>query len=591
VRFDDTLETVLSGDISTPFGKASAWRQLVDLIGRRRVPADMRALSLLQSIRGDVPVAVRAASVRALELAQPPAPLVMLCATDAISVAAPLLQTAKLTSGEWVELLPRLSAAGRVVLRARRDLPPGIDAALATFGAADFVIENGVADTVEIEPETVVVNAAVTHSEIIDWTPAVAVSDDLRRAEEVPVADGDRMADAHGDPADSGMAAISIDWTEVVAARPGDPRPRVRVRASAERSDVTDAPARAAVADGTPSADVPGSVPETTEFDTDGPTENAVPTMSVPSGPSSTFVSVGAALLGIPVVAAAVRDAANDAESGADSTPAQDVPQSETAPEPVVVTPVAAESEGAHDDDMSAEETILADRDHAATVSLSEPDPTVAEAEPEGPFEIAEVVARIDEFYVRQQDRIGQAVPVPRSQGFRFETDAQGVIRWVDGVSRAPLVGLSLDIVGNADGSRVDGVAAGAFRRRSGFADARLFVAGESDAGGEWRMSATAAFDPATGRFSGYRGVARRPRSDETAAAGASPDQAAADTLRQLMHELRTPTNAIAGFAGPRHLSRACRDDPHPCARPARRHRRPRHCGADRGVGAEPEQW
>src|SRR3546814_13581271 len=48
-------------------------------------------------------------------------------------------------------------------------------------------------------------------------------------------------------------------------------------------------------------------------------------------------------------------------------------------------------------------------------------------------------------------------------------------------------------------------------------------------------------------RFAGYRGTARRPRADESAAprtAGIVPD-----SLRQLVHELRTPTSAIAGFA------------------------------------------
>lgn len=576
MRFDDTLETVLSGDVSTSFGKASAWRQLVDLIGRRRVPADMRALSLLKSIRGDVPVAVRVASVRALELAQPPAPLVMLCATDVIAVAAPVLQTARLTSGEWVELLPRLSAAGRTVLRARRDLPPGIDAALATFSSTDFVIEDGVSvavadvvapeaeppevepvvevpiEAVEIEPEAGLADAEIAQSEIIDWTAAVALSDDLRLAEDVPVADANQMVEAEGHaPADTPVTVIQIDWTEVVAARPAEPRPRLRIRADVERSEtvaVDEAP-EATVVDTGPAADMADASPEVSLSDAIAADNADAEAMPVPPTTPSTFISVGAALLGIPAVAAAVRGAANDAESEIDSAATQAVPQSETAPEPLIATPVAAESEAAHDGDMTGEETILADRDIVAAVSPVEPDTSAADAEPEGPFEIAEVVARIDEFYVRQQDRIGQAMPVARGEGFRFETDAQGVIRWVDGVSRAPLVGLSLDIAGNADGSRVDGVAAGAFRRRSGFADARLFVAGESDAGGEWRMSATAAFDPATGRFSGYRGIARRPRSDETAAPGASADQAAADTLRQLMHELRTPTNAIAGFA------------------------------------------
>jgi signal transduction histidine kinase len=77
-----------------------------------------------------------------------------------------------------------------------------------------------------------------------------------------------------------------------------------------------------------------------------------------------------------------------------------------------------------------------------------------------------------------------------------------------------------------------------------------MAIEGDSDAAGAWLISAIPVFDPANGRFTGYRGTARRPRSDERAEpvrapAGAMP----ADSLRQLVHELRTPTNAIAGFA------------------------------------------
>ena len=48
--------------------------------------------------------------------------------------------------------------------------------------------------------------------------------------------------------------------------------------------------------------------------------------------------------------------------------------------------------------------------------------------------------------------------------------------------------------------------------------------------------------------FTGYRGVARRPRADERA----EPiriARPAAEAFRAIVHELRTPTNAISGFA------------------------------------------
>ncbi|WP_447724554.1 sensor histidine kinase [Sphingomonas koreensis] len=395
MRFDDTLETVLAADVSTAFGKASAWRQLVDLIGRRRIPDDARALALLESIRGDVPVAVRITSARSLEMAEPPAALVKLCVVDEIAVAAPILRTARLNAGEWIELLPRLSSPARGVLRGRRDLPVGVDGALEGFRAADFVLGTEVA----------VIEAASV------------------------------------DP----LAGIeSVEDTPVAAAA---------------------------------------------------------------MAPASPFVPIGVAALGIPVVAAALQQAAD----------------ASTAQKPAAL----------HGD--------LVKTQRADTVQ--EP---VASA-PGEPFEIADVVARIDAFYTRQQDLpVTPRAPV-RIDGFRFETDAQGAIRWVDGVSRAPLIGLSLDMTAMPDGSRVDGVAAGALRQRARFAGARLFVAGDSDAGGDWRISANAAFDPASGRFIGYRGTARRPRSDETAVQ--TGGTRGADSLRQLMHELRTPTNAIAGFS------------------------------------------
>jgi signal transduction histidine kinase len=68
---------------------------------------------------------------------------------------------------------------------------------------------------------------------------------------------------------------------------------------------------------------------------------------------------------------------------------------------------------------------------------------------------------------------------------------------------------------------------------------------------GDWLISAIPVFDPANGRFTGYRGTARRPRVDERAepVRTATGPSMPADSLRQLVHELRTPTNAIAGFA------------------------------------------
>jgi signal transduction histidine kinase len=170
-----------------------------------------------------------------------------------------------------------------------------------------------------------------------------------------------------------------------------------------------------------------------------------------------------------------------------------------------------------------------------------------AESTAEGPFDIAEVVARIDA-YQREREQAPAAPvppPAPRADSFRFETDRAGVIDWVDGINRSATIGLSLAEPGD-DHVGGDAVVAGALRRRASFRDSRLRVGGTSDAAGDWLLSGVPAFDPASGRFIGYRGTARRPRGHERADRSSGPT---AESMRQLVHELRTPANAISGFA------------------------------------------
>lgn len=164
-------------------------------------------------------------------------------------------------------------------------------------------------------------------------------------------------------------------------------------------------------------------------------------------------------------------------------------------------------------------------------------------------FEIPALVARI-EAHQRNAGSLSSSAPVEPAgppASFRFETDAAGLIRWVDGIERSPLIGLSLTAGRDGRPTHVDGVAAGALAHRGRFSDARLEVGGASEAAGSWRISGAPVFDHTSGRFTGYRGTARRPRADEAPrAGGAGPTT---DALRQLVHELRTPANAISGFA------------------------------------------
>jgi len=360
VRFDDSLKTVMAADTDTAFGAASAWRQIVDLLGRGRAVTTPDALDRLRVLRGKVPDSVRAASARALAFAAPGPELVSLFAEEELAIAAPVLRTAQLSAAAWETLLPRLTPAQRSVLRHRRDLPGAAVRGLAHYGPVDFVLP-------------------------------------------------------YDAPVEPGLA--------------------------------------------------PASAP-----------------VAVPAGEGS-LSQVGAVAL--PVIAEAIRRA--------------DVPDAiATSAEPPLAEPVG--------------------------------------------FRISDLVARIEAFN-RDRETV-PADPPPTSTEFRYHTDAAGVIRWVDGVARAAVVGTSL---AHRDGAepQVDGIATGAFRRRTAFRDARLSIGGASPAAGSWRISGTPLFDPASGRFTGYRGTARRPRSDETA----RPRSPAADSVRELVHELRTPVNAIAGFA------------------------------------------
>ena len=51
LRFDDSLKTVLAADTTTAFGARAAFRQLVDLVARGRVPADAMLLGRIADLR------------------------------------------------------------------------------------------------------------------------------------------------------------------------------------------------------------------------------------------------------------------------------------------------------------------------------------------------------------------------------------------------------------------------------------------------------------------------------------------------------------------------------------------------------------
>jgi hypothetical protein len=114
------------------------------------------------------------------------------------------------------------------------------------------------------------------------------------------------------------------------------------------------------------------------------------------------------------------------------------------------------------------------------------------------------------------------------------------------------LIGRSIAKAVESDGDRVDPDVIRAFAVRAPFRDAVLAVGGGGSVAGEWKISGVPAFEPADGRFAGYRGVALResPAQQPSSAIAAMPDILSdPDSLRELVHEIKTPLNAIIGFA------------------------------------------
>jgi hypothetical protein len=132
---------------------------------------------------------------------------------------------------------------------------------------------------------------------------------------------------------------------------------------------------------------------------------------------------------------------------------------------------------------------------------------------------------------------------------FRWECGPSGEIAWVDGAPRGALIGRSIARPQDGNGDRVDQDVVRAFAMRAPFRDGSLTVAGEGLVAGDWKISGIPAFEPADGRFAGYRGVALR-EFPPTADPEPSPDMLSdPDSLRELVHEIKTPLNAIIGFA------------------------------------------
>jgi hypothetical protein len=186
-------------------------------------------------------------------------------------------------------------------------------------------------------------------------------------------------------------------------------------------------------------------------------------------------------------------------------------------------------------------------------------EPFVEQGEPaeRGPAvpSISDVVARIERLRrSRMQQRPGGfaaedgAAPAGAPTLFRWECGPSGEIAWVEGAPRGPLIGRS--IARSEEGEGVDEEVERAFALRAPFRDAALSLPGEGSLAGTWKISGVPAFEPADGRFAGYRGIALRENGAYDATRNGQHSLLSdPNSLRELVHEIKTPLNAIIGFA------------------------------------------
>lgn len=121
--------------------------------------------------------------------------------------------------------------------------------------------------------------------------------------------------------------------------------------------------------------------------------------------------------------------------------------------------------------------------------------------------------------------------------GFAFTADCEGRIDWAEPQVAPMVVGTVL----------ADAAFRKAIRDWQRVQRAPIDLRGAPAIAGEWLVDAAPRFTAPGGRFYGMAGKFRRPAVRPAAAAPI--DGGDADRIRQLLHELRTPVNAIQGFA------------------------------------------
>lgn len=132
--------------------------------------------------------------------------------------------------------------------------------------------------------------------------------------------------------------------------------------------------------------------------------------------------------------------------------------------------------------------------------------------------------------------------PLP---GFEFASDARGSVSWASGPIAPLVVGLRLTSQNPGPLVALDARARQLLTARQPLHAQLVRIVAAPEVSGDWWLDAMPIFDPLTGAFTGYRGCLRRP----ILVANDEGEDSAGERMREVLHELRTPVNAIQGFA------------------------------------------
>lgn len=151
-------------------------------------------------------------------------------------------------------------------------------------------------------------------------------------------------------------------------------------------------------------------------------------------------------------------------------------------------------------------------------------------------------------------DLVEDGKPSPVQDCFDFLANADARITWAEG-EIAPLVtGMRIGPQSPGTLAVLDEHAAMLMAERRPLRGRHLDIDAASAVSGQWRIDAEPVFTPEGSHFSGWRGRIYRPTiagedPSGSLASAQTVSHARHDRMRQALHELKTPVNAIQGFA------------------------------------------